>query len=258
MPTALITGASSGLGYEFAKIHAATGGDLVLVARNIQQLHALKVSIEASQKVKVYTLEKDLSHPNAANEIYAYTQELHLRIDILINNAGFGYMDDFLVAPLQKDEDMIYVNMLALTQLTKLYLPQMVQQGNGRIMNVASTAAFQPGPTMAVYCATKAYVLHFSEAIANELGGTGVTVTAFCPGATATAFMTVAGMNESVLVKGKKLPSAAEVAREGYRSMMKGKQVSVYGLLNYLMVNSIRLTPRNLVLKVARMVLRKR
>jgi short-subunit dehydrogenase len=148
--------------------------------------------------------------------------------------------------------------MLALTQLTKLYLPQMVQQGNGRIMNVASTAAFQPGPTMAVYCATKAYVLHFSEAIANELEGTGVTVTAFCPGATATAFMTVAGMNESVLVKGKKLPSAAEVAREGYRSMMKGKQVSVYGLLNYLMVNSIRLTPRNLVLKVARMVLRKR
>jgi short-subunit dehydrogenase len=258
MPTALITGASSGLGYEFAKIHAAKGGDMVLIARNIQQLNTLKDSIQASNNVRVYILEKDLSKPSAAQEILAFTQSHGISIDILINNAGFGYMDDFLEASLQKDEEMIYVNMLALTQLTKLYAPQMVQLGKGHIMNVASTAAFQPGPTMAVYCATKAYVLHFSEAIASELDGTGVTVTAFCPGATATAFMSVAMMEESVLVKGRKLPGANEVARYGYEAMMAGKRVVIYGIKNSLMVFVIRFTPRNLVTKVARMVLRRR
>lgn len=257
MPTALITGASSGLGYEFAKIHAAKGSDLVLVARNIQQLNALRDSIQASNNVRVHIIEKDLSKPSAAQEIFDYTQSHQLQIDILINNAGFGYMDDFLNAPLQKDEDMMYVNMLALTQLTKLYAQQMVHRGKGCIMNVASTAAFQPGPTMAVYCATKAYVLHFSEAIASELDGTGVTVTAFCPGATATAFMSVAEMEDSALVKGRKLPSAEEVARYGYAAMMGGKRVVIYGVKNSLMVFGLRFTPRNLVTKVARMVLKK-
>lgn len=258
MPTALITGASSGLGYEFAKIHAAKGSDLVLVARNIQQLNALRDSIQASNNVRVHIIEKDLSKPSAAQEIFDYTQSHQLQIDILINNAGFGYMDDFLNAPLQKDEDMMYVNMLALTQLTKLYAQQMVHRGKGCIMNVASTAAFQPGPTMAVYCATKAYVLHFSEAIACELENTGVTVTVFCPGATATAFMSVAGMEDSALVKGRKLPSAEEVARYGYAAMMGGKRVVIYGVKNSLMVFGLRFTPRNLVTKVARMVLKKK
>ena len=258
MSTALITGASSGLGYEFAKIHAANGGDLVLVARNIQQLNALKASIELTHNVRVYTLEKDLSSPSAAHEVYAFTQSYSLSIDILINNAGFGYMDDFLEAPLQKDEEMIYVNMLALTQLTKLYAQQMVHRGKGCIMNVASTAAFQPGPTMAVYCATKAYVLHFSEAISNELENTGVTVTAFCPGATATAFMSVAAMEDSALVKGRKLPSAESVARYGYDAMMAGKRVVIHGFQNTLQVFGLRFTPRNLVTKVAKMMLRRR
>jgi len=258
MPTALITGASSGLGWEFAKIHAASGGDLVLVARNIQQLNALRDSIQTGTNVRVHIFENDLSKPSAAQEIFDYTQSHQLQIDIVINNAGFGYMDDFLDAPLQKDEDMIHVNMLALTQLTKLYTPQMVQRGKGRIMNVASTAAFQPSPTMAVYCATKAYVLHFSEAIASELETTGVTITAFCPGATATAFMSVANMEESALVKDKKLPSASEVANYGYQAMMRGKRVAIHGVKNSLMVFGVRFTPRNLVTKVARMVLKKK
>jgi short-subunit dehydrogenase len=221
-------------------------------------LNALKASIESTHNVRVFTLEKDLSKPSTAQEIFAFTQSHGLFIDVLINNAGFGYMDDFIDVPLQKDEDMIYVNMLALTQLTKLYAPQMVQLGKGCIMNVASTAAFQPGPTMAVYCATKAYVLHFSEAIANELENTGVTVTVFCPGATATAFMSVAAMEDSALVKGRKLPSAEEVARYGYAAMMDGKRVVIHGIKNSLMVFGIRFTPRNLVTKVARMVLRRR
>jgi short-subunit dehydrogenase len=257
MPTALITGASSGLGYEFAKIHAANGGDLVLVARNIQQLNNLKELLQSTYKISVHVLEKDLSSPDSAQELYAFTEAHHLHIDILVNNAGFGYMDDFLEAPLQKDEDMIHVNTLALTQLTKLYAQGMVQRGKGYIMNVASTAAFQPGPTMAVYCATKAYVLHFSEAISSELEGSGVTVTAFCPGATATAFMSVAAMEDSALVKGRKLPSAEAVARYGYQAMLEGRRVVIHGLKNSLMVFGIRFTPRNLVTKVAKMVLRK-
>ena len=229
-----------------------------MLFRSIQQLNALKASIESSHKVRVYTLEKDLSKPSAAQEIFAFTQSNGLTIEILINNAGFGYMDDFIDAPLQKDEDMIHVNMLALTQLTKLYVQQMVQRGIGRVLNVASVAAFQPGPTFAVYSATKAYVLHFSEAVASELEGTGVTVTALCPGPTATAFLSVAAMEESALVKGKKLPSAEAVARYGYDAMMAGKRVVIYGIQNALQVFGIRFTPRNMVTKVARMVLRRK
>ena len=149
---------------------------------------------------------------------------------------------------------MINVNITTLTYLTRLFLPAMVSRGYGRIMNVASTAAFQPGPTMAVYYATKAYVLHFSEAIANELENTGVTVTALCPGATESNFQAAAEMQESKLVKGKKLPTAKEVATYGYQAMMKGKTVAIHGAKNYLMANSVRFVPRNLVVKIARAV----
>ena len=256
MSIALITGASSGLGWEFAKIHAATGGDLILVARNISQLEKLKTTIQQDHSVQIHLIKKDLSHPHAAEELYEYIKLQSWEVDILINNAGFGYYGMFMEAPLQKDDEMMQLNMLTLTKLTKLFAGDMVKKGKGRIMNVASTAAFQPGPTMAVYCATKAFVLHFSEAISNELERTGVTVTAFCPGATASGFQAVAGMQESLLVKDKRLPSSFEAASYGYKAMMKGQVVAIHGVMNYLMANGVRFTPRNVVLKVARWVMR--
>jgi short-subunit dehydrogenase len=257
MPTALITGASSGIGWELAKIHAASGGDLVLVARNIRQLENLKTSILKNHSVQIHLIEKDLSKANAAEEVYDYVKSQQWEIDILINNAGFGYYGMFMDAPIPKDEEMIQLNMLTLTKLTKLFAAGMIHRGKGRIMNVASTAAFQPGPTMAVYYATKAYVLHFSEALSNELEGTGVTVTTLCPGATASGFQATASMEESALVKGKNLPTSYEVAAYGYKAMMKGKRVAIHGLMNYLMALSVRFSPRDLVLKVARWMMRK-
>ena len=257
MPTALITGASSGIGWELAKIHAASGGDLVLVARNIRQLENLKISILKNHSVQIHLIEKDLSKAHAAEELYDYVIAQQWQIDILINNAGFGYYGMFMDTPLAKDEEMIQLNMLTLTKLTKLFAAGMIHRGKGRIMNVASTAAFQPGPTMAVYYATKAYVLHFSEALSNELEGTGVTVTTLCPGATASGFLATASMEESALVKGKNLPTSYEVAAYGYKAMMKGKRVAIHGLMNYLMALSVRFTPRGMVLKVARWMMRK-
>ncbi len=257
MLTALISGASSGLGWEFAKIHAAAGGNLILVARNISQLEKLKTTIQQDHSVQIHLVQKDLSQPHAAEELYTYVKSQSWEVDILINNAGFGYYGMFMEAPLQKDDEMMQLNMLTLTKLTKLFAGDMVKKGKGRIMNVASTAAFQPGPTMAVYCATKAYVLHFSEAIANELQGTGVTVTTLCPGATTSGFQAAAGMEESLLVKGRNLPTSHEVADYGYKAMMKGQVVAIHGVMNYLMANGVRFTPRNVVLKVARWVMRK-
>jgi short-subunit dehydrogenase len=147
---------------------------------------------------------------------------------------------------------MINLNITTLTYLTHLFLPEMVKRNYGKILNVASAAAFQPGPTMSVYFATKAYVLHFSEAISNELENTGVTVTALCPGATESGFQVAANMQDSKLMKGKNIPSSKEVAQYGYRSMMRGKTVAIHGTMNYILVNAIRFTPRNLVLKMVR------
>jgi len=258
MPTALITGASSGIGLELAKTHAAAGGDLILVARNIRRLEELKRLIQQSHSVQVHLIEKDLSKYGAAKELYHEVKLQAWEVDILINNAGFGYYGMFMDAAREKDAEMMQLNIVALTQLTKLFAGDMIRKGKGRIMNVASTAAFQPGPTMAVYYATKAYVLHFSEAISNELQGSGVTMTALCPGATISGFQGVAGMNESLLVKGKKLPSSYDVAVYGYKAMMEGERVAIHGWMNYLRACSVRFAPRGIVLKAVRWVMRKR
>ncbi len=208
MSTALITGASNGIGLELARIHASKGDNLVLVARNITRLNQLKLELENKFKISVLVIEKDLSKTNSANEVFNETSEKRIQIDYLINNAGFGDFGMFADSDLDKQLQMINLNIIALTSLTRLYLPEMTKRRSGKIMNVASTAAFQPGPTMAVYYATKAYVLHFSEAIANELKGSGVTVTVLCPGATESGFQAAADMQESKLVKGKKLPTS--------------------------------------------------
>jgi short-subunit dehydrogenase len=252
MATALITGASNGIGLELALIHAAKGDQLVLVARNKSKLDELKIELENTYKISVYTIGKDLSAMNAGQEIFDETSNQQIHIDYLINNAGFGDFGMFLETDWNKEAQMIQLNITALTQLTKLYLKEMVKRGSGKIMNVASTAAFQSGPTMAVYYATKAYVLSFSEAIDNEVRDKGVTVTALCPGATESGFQAAAAMEESNLVKGRKLPTSKEVAKYGYESMMQGRTVAIHGFMNYLLANSIRFIPRAMVVKVTR------
>jgi short-subunit dehydrogenase len=252
MATALITGASNGIGLELAKVHASKGGDLVLVARNVAKLNELKAELEKQYKVKVYTIGKDLSAPNAALEVYNETKQQNIQIDYLINNAGFGDFGMFVDLDWNKQSQMINLNITTLTHFTHLYLQDMVKRKSGKIMNVASTAAFQPGPTMAVYFATKAYVLSFSEAIDNEVSDKGITVTALCPGATESGFQAAAAMEESALVKGKKLPTSQEVAIYGYDAMLKGKTVAIHGFMNALMANSVRFAPRAIVVKLTR------
>jgi len=255
--TALITGASNGIGLELAKIHASKGGDLVLVARNKSKLDEIKTELEKQYKVSVHIISKDLSLTNAAQEVYSETIKENIQIDYLINNAGFGDFGMFAETDWNKELQMINLNITTLTHFTKLYLKDMIKRNSGKIMNVASTAAFQSGPTMAVYFATKAYVLSFTEAVSNEVSDKGITITALCPGATETGFQAAGGMEESNLFKGKKLPTAKQVADYGYKSMMKGKTVAIHGMMNYIMSNSVRFTPRSLVVKITRKIIGK-
>ncbi|MFT3932507.1 MAG: SDR family oxidoreductase [Chitinophagaceae bacterium] len=252
MPIALITGASSGIGLELAKIFASKKTDLVLVARSENKLIELSNELKSKYAISAYVLAKDLSTINAAKEVVDYCKQNNLHIDYLINNAGFGDHGFFAESDLEKQLEMINLNITALVYLTRLLLPPMIQKGAGKIMNVASTAAFQPGPLMSIYFATKAFVLSFSEAISNELEKTGVTVTALCPGATESGFQKAASVEDSKMVKGKKLPSSAEVAAFGYRTMMKGKVVAIHGLLNTVMTTGVRFAPRSLIRKIAR------
>jgi uncharacterized protein len=245
MPTALITGASSGIGLELARVFARERYDLVLVARNQKRLEEIALELKAT---RVQVLSKDLSRAEAPHEILAAVP----RTDVLVNNAGFGVYGKFLETPLDDELNMLQVNMAALVALTKLYLPGMVAAGSGKIMNVASTAAFQAGPLMAVYYATKAFVLSFSEAIANELRGTGVTVTALCPGPTATGFQERGKMEDSGLVKGKKVMDARTVAEIGYRGLMVGQTVVIPGFRNLALAFSVRFAPRAMAAEIAR------
>lgn len=252
--TALITGASNGIGLELARVHARQGDNLVLVARNKKKLDELKAELETSYKVKVHTIGKDLSVKNAAHDVFNEVKTLSLNIDFLINNAGFGHYGKFVENPWEKEEQMIQLNITALTQFTKIFLPGMIKRGSGKIMNVASVAAFLPGPLMAVYYATKAYVLSFSEAINNEVRDKGVTVTALCPGPTASGFQSAAEIDGIPLFDSNKIPSSKQVAEYGYKAMMKGKAVAIHGFQNRLMVGSLRLSPRNMVVKLVRMI----
>ena len=258
MATALITGASDGIGLELAQIHAAKGGNLVVVARSMDKLTHLKEELETAYGVHVHVIGKDLRAENAALEVYNEVKAAGITVDYLINNAGFGDFGFFVNGDWEKQNRMIQLNITALTQFTKLFLPDMLARKSGKILNVASTASFQPGPLMSVYYATKAYVLHFSEAINNEVAGSGVTITALCPGATASGFQKAAEMEESKLVNGKKLPTAASVAVFGYNAMLNGKAVAIPGLLNNLMAFGVRFIPRSVAVKIARKVQDKR
>ena len=250
--TALITGASGGIGYEFAKLLARDCGTLVLVARNRERLADVKKELEAAVQVTVITIATDLSKPDAVDEIFREIEGRKLAVDILINNAGFGEHGAFVETEWSREEKMIAVNITALTQMTKLFVKGMIGRKSGRIVNLASTASFQPGPFMSVYYASKAYVLSFSEAIANELKGTGVTVTALCPGPTATGFALAARMENTRLFTFTKPASAAEVARYGYEAMMKGKTVAIHGVLNKILAFAVRTAPRKLLSVILR------
>lgn len=254
MATALITGASNGIGLELARVHASKGDHLVLTARNKSKLDELKAELESKHQIRVYTIGKDLALPESARELYEETARLGIRIDYLINNAGFGDFGMFAERDWDNQHQMIQLNITALTHLTRLYLQEMLQRGSGKIMNVASTAAFQPGPLMAVYYATKAYVLHFSEAVANEVRNKGVTITALCPGPTESGFQSAASMEESRLFKGKKIPSSRSVAEYGYKAMMKGQAVAIHGIMNNILAFFVRFTPRAIVVKVTRII----
>ena len=250
--TALITGASGGIGYEFAKVLARDCGALVLVARSRDRLLEVKKELEGGFPVSVKIIVKDLSLPDAAEEIYRELEHEKIVVDILINNAGLGWRGGFVDSDWKRQADMIMVNMFALTRLTRLLAPGMVSRETGKILNVASTAAFQPGPLMAVYYASKAYVLSFSEALAFELRGTGVTVTALCPGPTASGFQRVAAMEHIALFNMRRSAPAEDVARYGYDAMMKGKTVAIHGLLNRIMAFSVRFSPRRLLPAIVR------
>ena len=238
MPTALVTGASSGIGLEIARILAADH-DVVLAARSAAALQELATELGGNARAVV----ADLSDRSGAAKLAADVP----KVDVLVNNAGFGDFGDFALAAPERLDQMIELNIGSLTRLCREYLPAMLERGSGRIMNVASTAAFQPGPLMAVYYATKAYVLSFSEALAEETRGTGVTVTALCPGPTASGFQAGAAMENSKLVHGKKLPTAASVAAFGVKAMQRGDVVAVPGIGNKMLAASIRVSPRPLV-----------
>jgi uncharacterized protein len=249
--TALITGASGGIGYELALLFARDGFDCILVARGHEKLNALAARLESEFRVKTMVLPKDLSNPSAVDEIYEEISAGSMPVDVLVNNAGFPVFGLFSETDLDTELEMLQVNVVALTQLTKLFLRGMIERRYGRILNLASTAAFEPGPLMAVYYASKAYVLSFSEALANELGGTGVTVTTLAPGPTRTGFQKRGQLEDSRLVQGQ-IADAQSVALAGYRGLMAGKTIVIPGFTNKLIPWIVRISPRGVVTRVVR------
>jgi short-subunit dehydrogenase len=249
--TALVTGASGGIGYELALLLARDRYDCVLVARSADKLAELAGRLEREFQVKTLVLAKDLGKASAVDEIFEEVTAAALPVDVLVNNAGYPVFGLFSETDLAAELDMLQVNVVALTALTKLFLRGMLERRSGRILNLASTAAFEPGPLMAVYYASKAYVLSFSEALAEELRGTGITVTALCPGPTRTGFQKRGEMEDSRLVKGE-IADARSVALAGYRGMMSGKTLVIPGFTNKLVPWAARLTPRSVLPRVVR------
>lgn len=255
--TALVTGASSGIGEELAKVHAEHGGDLVIVARRRDRLDAIKAELEKAHGITVHVLAQDLTQADAPRRIFDELQSRGVAVDILINNAGLGYLGLFHEQDWSRNEDMIKINILALAALTRLFLPPMIERRRGRVLNVASMAGFVPGPNHAIYYASKAFVISLSEAIANELEGTGVTVTVLCPGPVDTEFTRRSEMKGVRLLKHK--ASARDTAQAGYNAMLKGKTVVVPGPVSKLTIHGLlRLSPRWLTTRISRALMEKK
>lgn len=249
--TALVTGASSGLGLEFARICAADDIDVVAVARGEGKLYALKDELEeAHPGITVYVCPADLSREDAALDVFDFLVQHRLEANILINCAGFGDSGDYARADWRRQRDMVQVNIVALMQLTHLVLKPMVARGQGMVLNISSVAAFSAGPGMSVYYASKAFVMSFSEALAEEFRGTGITVTALCPGPTATGFESAASMSSGSTMF-RHAASAPEVAREGYAAMRSGKVLDYVGVFTKAASLGARLLPRSVSRKFA-------
>ena len=253
-PTALITWASSGIGLEFARIFAREWYDLVLVARNMPKLETLAGELTG---VKVTLIEQDLSHVGSAQVVYDTLIAKNIDIEILVNNAWFGDYGYFHMSDLSRQTEMIDLNIRTLTELTYLFGKKMIERKSGKILNVASTAAFQPGPLMSVYFATKHYVLAFSEALSEEWIGLGVTVTTLCPWPTESGFWKAASAEASG-ISSRHLPTSHDVAEYGYRSLMTGKRVAIHGWRNRFLVFIVRFMPKSLIVKIVRRLQEKR
>ncbi|HXZ33859.1 MAG TPA: SDR family oxidoreductase [Terriglobales bacterium] len=252
---ALITGASGGIGYELAKLFAADHYDLVLVARSAGKLGQIADELQGQHGISIKVIPLDLTAAPAPQFLFDQLQREGIAVEILVNNAGYGKFGEFAKIPLEESLAQIQLNITALSHLTKLFLAPMLERRAGRILNVASTAGFQPGPLMAVYYATKAYVISFSEALANELSGTGVTVTCLCPGATDTGFQGRAGTEKSVLFRKLRPMNAQTVALDGYRGLMAGKTLVISGFRNWLLAEATRFGPRKMVTAISRKML---
>ncbi len=248
--TALITGASVGLGRELARLFAEDGHDVVLVARRRDKLDELAAALAQAHGVKAVVLPADLADPAAPQRLHDEVAAAGLEIDVLVNNAGFATHGAFISLDERRELELIEVNVKALVHLTRLFLPGMVARKRGRVLNIGSTAGFVPGPFMATYYASKAFVISFSEALAYELKGTGVTVTVSCPGATATEFATVAGTEKSALFKSG-VADAPSVARHAYRALQAGRVVAIPGARNKLLIQSLRVSPRAAIRSIA-------
>lgn len=247
--TALITGATSGLGYDFVKLFANDNYDLVLVARNKKILKKIE---QAYSNINVTIIPKDLSVSGAAKALFSELESKDIHIDVLVNNAGFGSLGKFEALDIHHQINMIQLNIVALTELTHYLLPKMKQRKSGRILNVASTAAFQPGPLMAVYYATKAYVLSFSEALVDELSDSPITVTTLCPGPTKTNFNSTANSKENKIFG--IIMDSEFVAKKGYKALMSGRRVSIPGVLNKLGAFGVKLIPRSIASKLSKSI----
>jgi short-subunit dehydrogenase len=243
--TALITGASAGLGRELARLFAADGHDLVLVARRREQLEALATELAAERGIAARVIADDLGEPSAPERILYELQRANIEVEYLVNSAGFGTNGPFADSDFIRELAMVQVNVTSLVHLTRLFLPDMIARGSGRILNLGSTAGFQPGPYMAVYCASKAFVNSFTEALAYELKGTGITATVCCPSATETEFSAVAGSADSRLFKMRTI-SARDVAAYAYRAMMAGKALALPGWRAKLGVQLLRFGTRGM------------
>lgn len=251
----LITGASSGIGKALTHHFAQDGYQLVLAARGVARMQALADDLQQRFNVAVTVIGADLETDDGAAQLHADVKARGIVLSALVNNAGYGAFGEFKDSALASEMAMMRLNMNTVVVLTKLFLPDLLAT-RGRILNTASTAAFQPGPYMAVYYATKSFVLSFSEALASELEDKGVTVTALCPGPTASGFQDKAALGNSALIKGKKLPTSEDVAALGYRAMRRGQRVYIPGLVNWAMAQSMRFTPRNLATRVVKILTR--
>ena len=249
---ALITGASGGIGLELAKVFAANGHNLILVARSQEKLERLADALRQQHAVECLVMPADLTREQALHELYVHLKAQGREVDVLVNNAGIGKTGAFHESEWEGQEAMLSLNINALTLLTHLFVKDMESRGSGKILNIASTAAFQPGPLMAVYYASKAYVLSFSEALHEELEDKGVTVTTVCPGPTVSDFHTVSGTDKTPIGGGRKMPESREVAAFAYDALKKNKRLAIPGTINALQARSIGLLPRSLVLKVAK------